>query len=543
GEAPGRSDELSFGVARLRTEIDAALAADGIEPTLATLCRRLSLPEAAGRQVVEYLEQGRKALGAMPTHERIVLERFFDESGGMQLVIHSPFGSRINRAWGLALRKRFCRRFNFELQAAATEDAILLSLSTSHSFPREEVARYLAPGSARDVLVQALLDAPMFGARRRWNATNALALPRMASGRKVPPQLQRTRAEELLATAFPDQVACLENIAGEREVPDHPLVGQTMADCLDEAMDTEGWLALLRRIATGEVAVEARDLTAPSPFAAEAINARPYAFLDDAPLEERRTRAVQSRRYSDPESPDELGRLDPEAIAAVRREAWPQARDRHELHEALNSVVALTDAEVAPWRAWLDALLAEGRAVRFERDDAPPLWVATERLPVLLAVCPGGRAITEALLPAEFTSALGEPHDAMRELVRGRLSALGPVLLAELARPLGLGEASVEAALLALQSEGFVMAAHFSANPPGAAMEWCERHLLARIHRYTLNRLRREIEPVEPRDFVRFLFEWQHLAEGNRVEGPESLVAVLAQLEGFEAPAACWEPE
>src|SRR5690606_10132273 len=342
----------------------------------------------AGRQVVEYLHQGRVALGAMPTRDRIVLERFFDESGGMQLVIHSPYGSRINRAWGLALRKRFCRRFNFELQAAATEDAILLSLSTSHSFDLPEVARYLSPATARDVLVQALLDAPMFGARWRWNATNALALPRMSGGRKVPPQLQRMRAEDLLAAVFPDQVACLENIVGEREVPDHPLVEQTMTDCTAEAMNTEGWLAVLRRIHAGEIAIEARELTEPSPFAAEAINARPYAFLDDAPLEERRTRAVQSRRYVDPESPDDLGRLDPEAIEAVRREAWPQARDRHELHDALNTVVALADDEVAPWREWLDALVAEGRALRFGREGAPGLWTATERLPLLLAVFP-----------------------------------------------------------------------------------------------------------------------------------------------------------
>src|SRR5690606_14544109 len=397
--------------------------------------------------------------------------------------------------------------------------------------------------SARDVLVQALLDAPMFGARWRWNATNALALPRMSGGRKVPPQLQRMRAEDLLAAVFPDQVACLENIVGEREVPEHPLVEQTMADCLDEAMDTEGWLALLRRIFAGEVVIEARELTEPSPFAAEAINARPYAFLDDAPLEERRTRAVQSRRYADPESPDDLGRLDPEAIEAVRREAWPQARDRHELHEALTAVVALADDEVAPWREWLDALVAEGRALRFERDGAPGLWIATERLPLLLAALADGRAVAPVAPPGEFARPSGEPDEALREIVRGRLGALGPVTLAQVAQPIGLPEAGVEAALLALQAEGFVMGGRFSAGEPNAPMEWCERHLLARIHRYTLNRLRREIEPVEPREFMRFLFEWQHLAEDSRVEGPESLVAVLAQLEGFEAPAAAWEPE
>ena len=574
GEAPGRTDELSTGVARLRADIAAALDAnrlagtgqdaDGLDATVASVASRLGLAEPAARQLVEYLHQGRVALGALPTREHLVFERFFDESGGMQLLIHSPHGSRINRAWGLALRKRFCRRFNFELQAAATDDAILLSLSTSHSFELAEIARYLHSASAREVLIQALLDAPMFGARWRWAATNALALPRMASGCKVPPQLQRMRAEDLLASVFPDQVACLENIVGEREVPDHPLVDQTLADCLDEAMDTEGWLSLLRRLEAGEITVSARDLAAPSPFAAEAINARPYAFLDDAPLEERRTRAVQSRRFADPASPDDLGRLDAEAIEAVRREAWPQARDRHELHEALVGIVALTEIEVAPWRDALAALVADGRATRLERAGAPALWVATERLPLLTAALSGARstppgpvtAIPPVSVPAEIAALPQDPDVALRELIRGRLGALGPVTVAELARPLGIAPSAVEAALVALQGEGFVMAGAFSgqrsrvdagvdggASSAMAGMEWCERHLLARIHRYTLGRLRREIEPVEPRDFMPFLFEWQHLAADSRVEGPDAVAAVLAQLEGFEAPAACWEPE
>ncbi len=569
GEAPGRSDELSVGVARLRAEVDASLERVGLAATAqAHAGARLRLDADAARQLVGYLHQGRTALGAMPTRERIVFERFFDESGGMQLLIHSPFGSRINRAWGLALRKRFCRRFNFELQAAATEDGILLSLSTSHSFALDEVARYLHSSSAREVLIQALLDAPMFGARWRWNATNALALPRMSAGRKVAPQLQRMRAEDLLASVFPDQVACAENLVGEREVPDHPLVDQTLDDCLDVAMDSAGWLALLARIESGEIEIIARDLTAPSPFAAEIINARPYAFLDDAPLEERRTQAVQSRRFADPGSPDDLGRLDPEAIAAVREEAWPQARDRHELHEVLNGIVALTEAEVAcaeadeplaqtdepaatgegrraasGWRAWLAALAAEGRATRLIRADGPALWVVTERLALVLAALgsPAARLDPEVVVPEAFRSVSGTVEDALRELVRGRLGALGPVTATALATPLGLDAEAVERALVALQTEGFVMAGHFTT--PAVHQEWCERHLLARIHRYTLSRLRREIEPVEPRDFQRFLFGWQHLTEATRVEGPDALAAVLGQLEGFEAPAATWEPE
>ncbi|MGH8796849.1 MAG: DEAD/DEAH box helicase, partial [Caldimonas sp.] len=322
GEAPGRSDELSFGVSRLRAAVAERIAHGGIGAAREWLTGEAGIGAEAAAQLADYLGRALAALGAMPTQQRIVLERFFDESGGMQLVVHTSFGSRVNRAWGLALRKRFCRRFNFELQAAATEDAIVLSLSTSHSFPLDEVARYLHSATALDVLVQALLDAPLFGVRWRWNATTALALPRFSGGRKVAPQLQRMRSEDLLAAVFPDQVACAENLAGEREIPEHPLVAQTLRDCLDDAMDAPGWLRLLRGIESGAVDVVARDLPAPSPFAAEVLSAKPYAFLDDAPLEERRTQAVQSRRYADPESADELGRLDAEAIAGVREEAW-----------------------------------------------------------------------------------------------------------------------------------------------------------------------------------------------------------------------------
>ena len=336
GEAPGRSDELSFAVARLRAEIGARIARDGRDAAIAALTVGIGLDDESARQIVDHLARSLAVLGALPTQERIVIERFFDASGGMQLVVHSPFGSRLNRAWGLALRKRFCRRFNFEIQAAATEDAIVLSLSTSHSFPLDEVARYLHSATALDVLVQALLDAPLFAVRWRWNATTALALPRFTGGRKVAPQLQRMKSEDLLAAVFPDQVACAENLAGDREVPEHPLVAQTMHDCLDDAMDATGWLELLRKIESGAVEVIARDLPAPSPLAAEALSARPYAFLDDAPIEERRTQAVQNRRYGDPESADDLGQLDADAIASVREEAWPGARNGDEMHEALS---------------------------------------------------------------------------------------------------------------------------------------------------------------------------------------------------------------
>jgi ATP-dependent Lhr-like helicase len=540
GEAPGRSDELSFGVSRLRDEVGQQIAAKGAEAAVRRLARDLGLQEEAARQIVDHLARTVAALGAVPTQDRIVIERFFDESGGMQLVIHSPYGSRLNRAWGLALRKRFCRKFNFELQAAATEDAIVLSLSTSHSFPLPEVARYLHSATALDVLVQALLDAPLFGVRWRWNATTALALPRFIGGRKVAPQLQRMKSEDLLASVFPDQVACAENLAGEREIPDHPLVAQTLDDCLHEAMDADGWLRLLRRIEAGEVTVDARDLPAPSPLAAEVLNARPYAYLDDAPLEERRTQAVQSRRYTDPESADDMGRLDPEAIDSVREEAWPGPRNPDEMHEALSGLGVVNEEDVvreANWKTWLEALAGAGRATRL----SPGLWVAAERLALARALYPGAamRPLIEA--PAEFAQASGSRDELLRELLQSRLAGLGPVSANELAQQLRLPVSDVEAALLGLQSEGQVLQGRFT--PQADSPEWCERHLLARIHRYTLKRLRREIEPVEPRDFARFLFEWQHVGAAARVSGPEALAGVLAQLEGYEAPAALWEAE
>jgi len=549
GEAPGRSDELSFAVARLRDEIDRRLAEGAavgrvdLSPAIDWLIGTLGLTETAARQIVEYLARARSALGALPTQQRLVMERFFDESGGTQLVIHSPYGSRINRAWGLALRKRFCRTFNFELQAAATEDAIILSLSTSHSFPLAEVWRYLHSASAEQVLIQALLDAPLFGVRWRWIATTALALPRMAGGRKVAPQLQRMKSDDLLATVFPDQVACLENIVGEREIPDHPLVRQTLADCLHEAMDSEGWLALLRRMEGGQVELLARDLPAPSPLAMEILGARPYAFLDDAPLEERRTQAVLARRWSDPESADDLGALDPEAIAAVREEAWPEARSADELHEALTALGCIAEAEAAAqlqWSEWLAELARGGRATRMQVAHDRVLWLPLERLMLLRAVYPQAPFQPHLQAPGGYDQSI-EEEAALVELIRARLSGFGPLPVALIARPLALPASAVAAALVRLESQGYVMRGRFSAG--AVEEEWCERHLLARIHRYTVKRLRREIEPVERVDFMRFLADWQHLSATTRMQGREALATVVEQLEGFQAAAAAWEAD
>ena len=378
-----------------------------------------------------------------------MLERFFDEAGGMQLVIHSPYGSRINRAWGLALRKRFCRKFNFELQAAATEDNIVLSLTQAHSFELAEVPHYLNSASVREVLIQALLDAPMFTTRWRWVAAVSLALPRFRGGKKVPPQLARMDAEDLIAAVFPDQIACAENLPGEREIPDHPLVNQTIADCLHEAMDIDGLERVLRGLESGAINVVARDLTEPSPLAHEVLKARPYAYLDDAPLEERRTQAVMSRRWLAPEEAAELGRLDPEAIARVRAEAWPEAANADELHDALVwlGFLGAEEAAAAPaWRDWLQALAREQRAALLRLPRAE-IWIAAERVPVFAALFPRASLEPAIAAPPSLAAESWSPEDALVEILRGRLEGQGPVTAAALAAPLGLAAEDLAAAL------------------------------------------------------------------------------------------------
>jgi ATP-dependent Lhr-like helicase len=526
GEAPGRTWELSAAVSRLREGIAARLAGDAA----AWVMHSAGIEAAAATQLIEYLAAAHAALGCLPTLDTVVLERFFDEAGGMQLLLHAPFGARINRAWGLALRKRFCRQFNFELQAAATEDALILSLTTAHSFELAGVAHYLHSNTALHLLTQALCAAPMFATRWRWAASIALALPRFRGGRKVPPPIARMNAEDLLAAVFPDQVACAENAPGEIEIPEHPLVKQTIADCLYEAMDAAGWLGILRRLENGSLEVVARDLTEPSPLALEVLSARPYAFLDDAPLEERRTQAVMSRRWLDPNTAADIGRLDPQAIAKVRAEAWPDAQSADELHDALTWMGYLTAAEVAAnrtWRALIEGLVAASRVVQL-RDAVQPLWIATDR-----------RAQFEVALAPRATP---QREAALADILHGRLEGLGPVTAAVLAATLPqVPPGDIEAALLRLQNQGVVMRGRFS--PAVATEEWCERRLLARIHRYTVRSLRAEIEPVSARDFMRFLFDWQRVTPATRMRGPEALVAVLDQLEGTEIAAGAWESD
>ncbi|HEX4119837.1 MAG TPA: DEAD/DEAH box helicase [Verrucomicrobiae bacterium] len=528
GEGPARTTELSGAVSKLRDEVQTVIerGAGSVEELMAWFIAETGISEKGARQLAEYFIAGYKALGVIPSQKKIVMERFFDESGGMQLVIHSPFGARLNRAWGLALRKRFCRSFNFELQAAATDDAIVLSLGTQHSFPLEEVFRYLNSKSVREVLVQALLDAPMFPIRWRWNATRSLALPRQRNGRKIPAPLQRMESENLLAAVFPDQLACLENIVGDREVPDHPLVRQTVEDCLTEAMDIEGLEALLRQIENREVDCVARDLPEPSPLAHEILNARPYAFLDNAPLEERRTQAVYTRRASDPGGGNGLGILDAAAIERVVEEAWPQARNADELHEALLLLGVMADEEIkrcseeaAPL---LESLVAEKRVGRLAAN--PLFWVATERL-----------SLAESVYPERKTP------EALRELLRGRMEVIGPTTGRDLAKNLALPEGEIETALLALEAEGFILRGRF--HPGVSEIEWCDRRLLARIHRLTLNRLRAEIQPVTLENFQRFLLAWQRVDAEHRTEGAAGVETVLDLLDGMELAAAAWEPE
>jgi ATP-dependent Lhr-like helicase len=508
GEAPARTRELSAALARVRLEAR--------DPEWSA--REVGLSGAVASQLSAYLEEGFRSLGAIPTPERVVLERFFDESGGMQLVLHAPFGGRINRAWGLALRKRFCRGFGFELQAAANEEAIVLSLGPQHSFPLEEVFDYLRPDRARDLLVQALLAAPMFTTRWRWNITRALMLSRtQQGGRRVPTALLRMRAEDLLVGAFPQVLACGETLPpGDLPVPwDHPMVRQTIEDCLNEAMDLEGLLEVLDGLGSGRIERVAVDTAEPSAFARGILNAMPYAFLDDAPLEERRTRAVMARRTLHPSTADTLGALDPDAVARVREEAWPQPESADEVHESLlwMGYVTAAEARASGWQTWLEELQASARVVR-ETEAGEEQWRAVEA-----------------------------PR-APKAQLRGRLEALGPVFtaaegrrrLTTEARPVSTLDPADEPYLLELEAEGVILRCRLD-----GVQAWCERRLLARIHRYTLERLRREIEPATAAELWRFLTCWQHAEPVFRLEGPRGVAEVVRKLAGFEIPAAQWE--
>jgi len=548
GEAPPRTGELSQSVSALRARIYNGLADP--EATLTWLVAHTGMDRAGAEQLVAYIQETVAVLGTVPTQDTIVAERFFDEAGGMQLVLHTPFGGRINRAWGLAIRKRFCVTFDFELQAAATDDGVVLSLGEQHSFPLGSAFAFVRSQTARDDLIQALLASPMFTNRWRWNANRFLAVLRFAGGRKVPMPIQRMRAEDLLAAVFPEQVQCQDNRAGPVIPPDHPLVNETILNCLHEAMDLEGLIDIARRIEGGGIRTVAVETPVPSAMSHEILNANPYAFLDDAPLEERRARAVTLRR-TDPDLAKGVGALDQAAIEEVRAQAGPDVRSADELHDHLLSVGVLPVADTEPWATLVDDLIAAGRATVAawpdERGTVQRALVAAERVSVVTAAIPAAR-FTPPLAPLPGDRGLVDPSgdDAIRSIVQGGMYCTGPITAAALADRLGLPRSDVDMALAALEGSGLVLRGRFTPaggyqTTDGADVEWCERRLLSRIHRLTIGRLRREIEAVEPADLMRFLLRWQHVQPQTQLHGRDGVLAIIKQLQGLELPAPSWE--
>lgn len=545
GEAPQRTDVLCDGVSDLREEIAArtsslmpsqvSAAQPDVSSTIAWLMENCGVCATGALQLIAYIVAGRAVLGAVPSKTTIIAERFFDEGGGMQLILHAPFGGRINKAWGLALRKRFCRGFNFELQAAATDNGINISLAEQHSFPLSEVFQFLTEVTTRSLLEQASIASPIFKTRWRWAAGRSLQLLRTSKGKRIAPQVQRTRAEDLMASVFPQAAACFENIEGDIQIPDHPLVREVMQDVLQEAMDLQGLLGVLRGIQDGSIRCLAVDTPVPSLFAHELLNANPYAFLDEAGLEERRARAVSLRNGIPPSVLERAGKLDQFAIDTVRAQSWPDVRDHHELHDLLMSVVvlpiAMIDIERSPhWLEFFDRLVRDGRAQTLEFGGAS-CWYALERLPFVSA------------LWGEGQSAGSSNAEALKKCVQGWMQILGPISTNVLAEKLSLNAALVHQSFIAMEVQGLLMRGSFekSATEDECETEWCERRILQRIHKLTLVSRRNHAEPVPPAVFMRWLLGWQHLDPQTQLSGEDGLLQALQQLEGFEAPAIEWE--
>jgi ATP-dependent Lhr-like helicase len=611
GEAPARTEELSRQLGQLRQDISSRL--NGVAPvegwrhlpvvaeTATWLGTECGLDQSGAEQLIQYVLEGRAVLGDVPTQTTLIAERFFDEGGGMQLVIHAPFGGRINKAWGLALRKRFCRGFNFELQAAATDNGINIALAEQHSFPLADVFQFLHSETMGPILEQAALASPIFGTRWRWDATRALALLRFQGGKKVPPQIQRIRSDDLLASVFPDVAACFENIEGDIKIPDHPLVSEVMKDVLTEALDIDGLREVLRGIEDGRIRCLAVDTPVPSQFSHEILNANPYAYLDDAPLEERRARAVEMRRVLPESVLEEVGALDPAAIAQVQAEAWPDVRDADELHDALHTVVAMparsqfsvpgsregaapvrepeiaiegmlaasNSRSAAGWQGLFERLLAERRAFVAE-DNGKRYWVAAERAGMFAAMHP---AATGAGEDTPVTGGTPVLPDAVLTAVQGWMTHLGPTTASEIGDLIGVPASEIDKALLRIEASGAILRGRFRPHgrkpesgtalsrrdetavfpfdsnssiaaerePMQHEIEWCERRLLARIHRLTVATLRKQIEPVTASQFMNWLLRWQHVASGSQVRGEHGTLEVLRQLQGFEVPANTWE--
>jgi ATP-dependent Lhr-like helicase len=537
GEAPSRTIELSEEVSALRAGADAELDRGGLAAAQAWLAEQTGSNAVVSGELAGYLAASRAMLGVLPTQRDLVFERFFDDTGGMQLVVHAPFGGRVNRALGLLLRKRFCTSFDFELQAAANDDAIVLSLGPQHSFPLEDMPRFLNPGRVREALVQAALATPMFGVRWRWNLNRALIVLRWKGGKRNPPQIQRMESDDVMVSVFPSLAACQDNATGPREIPDHVLVRQTLNDCMTEAMDLPALEQVLAQIKNGELRVHFRDTTEPSPLAHEILNSRPYTFLDDAPLEERRTRAVQMRRGL-PVEARALAALDGAAIARVRGEAKPEPRDADELHDWLQWLVVCRPRE--EWQAFFTALVEAGRALQVEAGSAA-LWCALEKRAAVQALFGDARFVPDRALPNGLRGETPDAESAARDAVRGHLDTLGPSTALELAQASSLSADAVHAALARLEAEGFALRGRFDAD--AADDQWCARRLLGRIHAYTQERLRREIEPVTAQDFMRFVLRWQHAEPGQALHGPRGVLQVIEQLQGFDVAASVWESQ
>ncbi len=539
GEAPARSNELCDAVSKLREETQARLEKGGRKEVERWLVDEEGIPAIAASQLAAYLDVSLTALGTLPTCDDLVFERFFDEAGGMQLVVHSPYGARLNRGLCLALRKKFCSSFNFELQAAAADDALVLSLGPHHSFALDSVPRFLNSSNVEQTLEQAALDSPMFTARWRWNLNRSLAVLRWRNGRRNPPPIQRMESDDLMAAVFPNQAACQENVTFPIDIPDHPLVRQTMYDCLHEGMDVEGLVKLVTGFESGSIRTHFVDGSEPSPLAYEILNGKPFTFLDDAPLEERRTRAVALPRGLPVEARD-LARLDPSAIDRVRREAGPAPRDVEELHDLLLSVLLLP---VDPaWQGLFDGLKAAHRAARVQLSSGLTYWCASERRKAAESIHPTAQFDPQALRAGPWSDESSDDREeAIVHLLRGHVEMMGPVVPTVLARMFSLDPSDVEIGLAALESLGSVLRGHFE---PGVAEEQiCARRLLTRIHAYTRDRLRKEVEPVCIQDFMRFLLRWQHVSAETRGEGRASVAQAIEQLQGFELAAGAWESD
>lgn len=570
-DVPGRTDALSDALSAMH-ELFNGLG----DPNkfVRQISAETGLPSAVIGQLADYYRETQASLGLLPTKSTVVLERFFDEVKNCHIVLHSVFGAQVNRAWGLALRKRFCRQFNFELQAAANDNAIVLSLSHTHSFHLPEVFSYLKSVTAEQVLIQALLDAPMFEVRWRWNASRALAILRRSTRGKLPAQWQKSGAQDLVALLFPDQIACAENLSGPRAIPDHPLVKQTVSDCLHEAMDAKGFVQVLQRIESGDIRTIYADSATPSPLAHEIINARPYAFLDDAPLEERRTRAVYTgvpgARLPRTASLGRPVRTDTEArqgdeisddtIAAVKAETLYPARNENELYDLITQFALVPEAEVAELGgdADLHALVSRGKVFRFPSPPAPLHDVErgantdlsdskeAQHSPPSPFNGEGGRggeayfisADRAELIEAVYPQIDSEDKVAAQRCISGietillaHLELLGPLTAESLAARLTLPITRVTLAISGLEAQGSAFVLHRN----GLTL-YVERTFYQRLQHY--GRRRSVQKRLSPLEYLAFLAEWQHVSEP--LSGPESLAKILRQLQGAELSLDEW---